>query len=205
MEKEIQINCDGLWLEGAYMDLDSKKAALIAHPHPLYGGNMHNNVVLTLRDAFSHLGISTLRFNFRGVGRSQGSFGNGIEEQKDVAAAIRFLTDQGKEEIIYSGYSFGAWVIVKGLFLYPRPKGIVLVSLPVAFMPLEDIPNTDIPSLLITGGEDDIAPKDMLMDVLSHLSNGILKIIEGSDHFYWGREEDLYDCLKRHISHFENT
>jgi len=205
MEKEIQINSNGLWLEAAYKETEGNKAALITHPHPLYGGNMHNNVVLTLRDAFVDLGISTLRFNFRGVGRSEGSFGNGIEEQRDVESAIRFLMDKGKERIIYSGYSFGAWVIFQGLSFYPRPESIVLVSLPVAFIPLGNIPSIEVPLLLITGEQDEIAPKDMLKDILAYSSNGSLKIIQRADHFFWGREQDLYRIVLEHFALWQST
>lgn len=195
MEKEVQIAVEDIVLEGRYEDLGSKKAAVIAHPHPLYGGNMHNNVVLTLKEAFLQKGISTLRFNFRGVGLSEGSHGQGIEEQKDIYGALKFLKEKGNEVIYLAGYSFGARVIVSCKFHDVMPLSLVLISLPVAFMPVDKNDLPDIPSLIITGEVDDIAPYNMLRELFKDRKNAKLLLIKGADHFYWGKEQELYQSL----------
>lgn len=199
MEQEVQILLEDIALEARYENCGGKKGAVIAHPHPLYGGNMHNNVVLTIKEAFLEKGISTLRFNFRGVGNSQGFFGEGIEEQKDIYGAIKFLEEKGHNLIYLAGYSFGARVIVSCKFNEIVPAAFVLVSLPVAFMPVDKIDLPDVPILVITGELDDIAPYDKLKDLFKGHKNSKLLPIKGADHFYWGKEQGLYQTLIQNL------
>src|SRR5579884_3350027 len=88
-------------------DPHAKLAAIVCHPHPLYGGTMHNRVVFHAAKAFGELGWPVLRFNFRGVGASTGSFGNGIGEQEDARAAVDFLE---RDRVVMAGFSFGSRV-----------------------------------------------------------------------------------------------
>ena len=90
MEKEIAFSTGSSEIEGLLQKNSESKGVVITHPHPLYGGNMRNNVVMAISQTYQKLGYSTLRFNFRGVGRSRGSYGDGISEQEDVRAAIAY-------------------------------------------------------------------------------------------------------------------
>ena len=107
MEDKIEFLADSIVFEGLLQKNSAAKGVVITHPHPLYGGNMHNNVVVAISQAYQKLDYTTLRFNFRGVGGSQGSYGDGIGEQEDVSAAVAFLADLGMNQIDLAGYSFG--------------------------------------------------------------------------------------------------
>ncbi|MCP4023305.1 MAG: hypothetical protein GY729_15785 [Desulfobacteraceae bacterium] len=99
MEKQVTIPCGSISLDGLFNKNRSKNAVVITHPHPLYGGNMDNPVVLTLAQSFFEAGFSTLRFDFRGTRHSTGMFDNGNGEQDDVRSAMSFLKDQGFDQI----------------------------------------------------------------------------------------------------------
>ncbi|WP_372678406.1 alpha/beta hydrolase, partial [Desulfosarcina sp.] len=101
----------GKWeIEGFYQADHPQKGVVITHPHPLYGGDMFNPVVGAIVAAYQKSGFTTLRFNFRGAGKSTGIYDQGIGEQADVASAILFMESEGLQEVHLSGYSFGAWV-----------------------------------------------------------------------------------------------
>ncbi|RLJ02607.1 MAG: alpha/beta hydrolase, partial [Candidatus Aenigmatarchaeota archaeon] len=109
-EEKVFFQAGDVKIEGMLYNAPGEKGAVVTHPHPLYGGDMHNNVVETVVQAYREKGYATLRFNFRGVGRSTGSYDEGIGEQEDVRAALAYLTGTGKTSIDLAGYSFGAWV-----------------------------------------------------------------------------------------------
>ncbi len=128
---EVFIPCGGIRLEGRLEEAAGPRAALIAHPHPLYGGDMDNPVVVALARAFREAGYSVLRFNFRGVGRSEGAHGGGGPEREDLAAAREWLRGRGAVEILGAGYSFGARVLAGAPEGF---SGLLLVSPPVALL-----------------------------------------------------------------------
>ena len=109
MEEKISFLSDGYEIEGLLEKSSLQKGVVITHPHPLYGGDMHNNVVVAMARVYRQKGYTTLRFNFRGVGNSQGSYGDGVGEQEDVRAAISYLAGLSTLKIDLAGYSFGAW------------------------------------------------------------------------------------------------
>jgi len=111
MEERVFFGEKGMRLEGLYATGSGKRGAVVCHPHSLRGGDMHNPVVETLARALFGAGFSTLRFNFRGVGASDGIFDEGQGERDDLQAAKAFLEARGVREILPAGYSFGAWVI----------------------------------------------------------------------------------------------
>jgi alpha/beta superfamily hydrolase len=110
MAEQIIFSSGAFTIEGLLDKNSETNGVIITHPHPLYGGNMHNNVVISITNTYQKMGYTTLRFNFRGVGNSQGSYGDGVGEQEDVRAAISYLTDSSINQIDLAGYSFGAWV-----------------------------------------------------------------------------------------------
>ena len=139
MELSITIECGNIKLEGSLRKNTSQNAVIICHPHPLYGGNMENPVVMTIADSFFEKGFTTLRFNFRGTCNSSGMFDNGKGEQDDIRAAISWLMENDYQKIILAGYSFGAkmnaLVVSKGC----KIEDHIMVSPPVGFMNFDDI------------------------------------------------------------------
>ena len=137
MEERVFFHSGVFKIEGLLDRQYTDRAAVVTHPHPLYGGDMYNYVVETIAEGFRAKGVGTLRFNFRGVGGSRGSYGNGIGEQEDVAGAFAFLAERGKSRIDLAGYSFGAWVSTQAALspaIQERLSRLVLVSPPAAMM-----------------------------------------------------------------------
>ena len=111
-------------------------AALVCHPHPLYGGTLHNKVVFHAMKALNSFGFPVLRFNFRGAGLSQGEHDHGLGEVDDVRAALDWLDGEFHLPIIFAGFSFGAAVGLRAACADPRTKSVIALGLPVA--PLDD-------------------------------------------------------------------
>jgi hypothetical protein len=186
---------DGLTLEGVLhrpAGASLYPAVAVCHPHPLYGGDMHNSVVVAICEGLCAEGMGALRFNFRGVGGSEGSFGGGSEERRDVQAALDYLEGEpavDKGRIGLAGYSFGALVALSAVD--ERVRGVAAISPPLA---MQDLSGRELrcPSLFVFGGEDAIAPADRLADVASALVGKHRAIVvPGADHFWWGQEEVL--------------
>lgn len=192
-EKRIFIDSDpGINLEALLAENPGKNAALVAHPHPLYGGDMYNNVVEAVAKAYQKNGYTTIRFNFRGVGGSDGSFDNGVGEMRDLKAVLRYLLDMGKERIAVTGYSFGSWVIASCVRDLNHVDHVIFVSPPVSMADFSFLKGESKIRLVITGSYDYIAPPNMLEKiVLQWNPKAILKIIEGADHFYWGQTKEI--------------
>jgi len=200
VEERTTFSAETIEIEGLLCKCSDDRGVAIAHPHPLYGGNMHNNVVMAISQAYRKLGCTTLRFNFRGVGGSQGSYGDGIGEQEDVKAAIAYLADLGMKQIDLAGYSFGAWV---NGHLNCKRVGIanmVMVSPPVAFIDFGSMGTIDCLKLIITGSRDDIAPAELIRQSYREWNAAArLEVIEGADHFYGGYEGRLEDILVSYL------
>ncbi len=200
-EERLYFQCGDLKLEGLFEEAQSNKGVVITHPHPVYGGDMYNNIVEAITWAYHQKGYTTLRFNFRGVGASHGSYEEGVGEQEDVAAAIRFLKGRRCKEIHLAGYSFGAWVLAEGLSLYQDGTHIVMVSPPAAF--LEFSPNRPEPriGLVITGSHDEIAPPSLVRSLVEQWNpEAELKIVDGADHFYWGKEHQVSEAIEEYLT-----
>jgi len=201
MEKQVTIDSDGLQLYGLLHRGTTDCGVLITHPHPLYGGDMFNPVVETVADAYRKCGHTTLRFNFRGVGKSQGSFDDGNGERRDVSASLARLKEIGVTHIDLAGYSFGAWVNAlpgdgAGLI-----RHIIMISPPVAF--IEFSPEIVLPALklVVTGSRDEIAPEPLVRkNLLTWNSAARFELIEGADHFYFGYLEALESILVDHLN-----
>jgi len=196
MEEKIEFAADSIVLEGLLQKNSAANGVVITHPHPLYGGNMHNNVVVAISQAYQTLDYTTLRFNFRGVGSSQGSYGDGIGEQEDVGAAIAFLADLGMKQIDLAGYSFGAWVNGCLGCATAGIANMVMVAPPVAFIEFDPIGTIDCLKLIVTGSRDDIAPPEMIRQAYPKWNaQALFEVIDGADHFYGGYEDRLKEIL----------
>lgn len=181
---------------------ESPEIAILCHPHPLYGGSMHNNVVESMQQALHRRGWDTVRFNFRGVGESGGHYGDGVGEVKDVSAVASYFSAQGKSKFHFAGYSFGAWVLLRVLAAGLVPASLLLVSPPVDFMDFSGLKLADVPCLITLGDKDPFCPVSSLRHWLSSQPAAVRKpdieILSGCDHFYWGREHQL----SARINHF---
>jgi len=200
MEEKIRFLSDGHEIEGRLEKNSLQKGVAITHPHPLYGGDMHNNVIKALARVYRQNGYTYLRFNFRGVGNSQGSHGNGLGEQADVRAAVSYLADLGIEQIDLAGYSFGAWVNALSTITDPLVANMIMVSPPVAIIDFGAISNLGSLRLIVTGSRDDIAPPD-LIETSYHGWNteAQFEVISGADHFYLGYIDKLEAILTAYL------
>jgi uncharacterized protein len=188
-EQQVFFGSGGIRLEGLYSGSQGALGVVISHPHPMMGGDMRDTVVETLADAFSAGGISTLRFNFRGVGMSEGSFDGGQGEQEDVLAAISYLEGQGAQEIIPAGYSFGTWVTA-GVIVRRNLLPAIFVSPPINLFPFDFRLLRGKIGLILCGDRDPFCPLDKARDGAAQISSH-LEIISGADHFFQERTEEL--------------
>ena len=201
MSENIEFQSEGNAIEGRLEKNSMEKGVVITHPHPLYGGNMNNSVVYAVKRAYQEIDYTTLRFNFRGVGHSQGSYAEGIGEQQDVRAAIAFLADMGIRHIDLAGYSFGAWVNALLGTESATIANMVMVSPPVAFVDFSSVGTIDALKLIVTGSRDDIAPADQIRPIYPQWNpEAHFEVIDGADHFYGGYTAKLKSVLMSCIS-----
>ena len=197
MEKKVVFPCGGIELEGLLNQNSSTRGVVITHPHPLYGGNMYNPVVEAISEKYHENGLTTLRFNFRGCGESQGVHDNGPGEQKDLAAAVNFLDALGLKKIDLAGYSFGAWIIALAVSRGVPADNLILISPPAAFIDFKDIINLSQLSLVITGDLDELAPVALLKKMVPKWNiDARLEIIKNADHFFSGYLNKLQKLLE---------
>lgn len=201
MVKHITFPCGDLVLEGTVTGSASKAAAVITHPHPLYGGDMDNIVVAAISKAYQNRGWRTLCFNFRGTGASQGRFEDGKGEQQDVDAAIAYWIREGIQDIELAGYSFGAWVLAcrsqrADIHGYP----LRFVAPPVGFIDFKAVGR--IPNLkqIIVGTNDAFAPVNQIKSLMhSWQSTAQLCVVDNADHFFGGHLKSMQNVLEPKI------
>lgn len=205
-EQMVSIKSGNLNLEGIYRDAPGTKAVLMTHPHPLYGGDMYNPVVTAVLSAYENHGFSSLRFNFRGCGRSDGSFDQGNGEQKDVWAALDFLVDKGKTLIDLAGYSFGSWVNARGLSSYGSIARAVFVSPPVDYFDFSFLEQHPVIKLVITASQDTYAPPEKLKKMLPEWNpEAAFHVIQGADHFYGWHSSEITSIVENFLKTHEQN
>ncbi len=201
-EKRIFFEADGLKIEGMLADFPGDHGVVVSHPHPLYGGTMHNNVVRAIAHAYQEEGYSTLRFNFRGVENSEGDFSNGVGEQEDVKAALKALAKKNMDLV---GYSFGAWVNALGLEKFEEAQRVIMVSPPVGFVDFSFLGYSPSIKLVICGTRDEIAEYKKVEKMLpSWNDQAVFRVIQGADHFYSGHEEELKSIIREFVEKSES-
>jgi hypothetical protein len=166
-------------------------AALVCHPHPPSGGTLHNKVVYHAMKAIASFGLPVLRFNFRGVGHSEGVHDHGRGEQDDVRAALDWLDQKLGKPILFAGFSFGSNIGLRACCGDPRVKGLIGLGLPVRAenrnYTYEFLPQCTAPKLFVCGGHDQYAPRDLMEQVLTTAPDPKQMVwIEGADHFFQG-------------------
>lgn len=202
-EESVLFPSGDLQLEGRLWRRERQgEAFVLCHPHPQYGGDMSNNVVMAMATAFQDRDVSTLRFNFRGVGDSEGSFGIGIDERLDVEAAIDLLETQLEPRGIHiGGYSFGAHVGLYVASVDDRVDGFVGVAPPLTLYDFDFLRECSKRKLLIAGEDDPFCPPGRLREWFDSLRPPkSLKIIPNTDHFFWEKETSLKEALQTYFS-----
>jgi alpha/beta superfamily hydrolase len=187
---------DGLMLEGRFSreEEGGRGWIILCHPHPLYGGNMYNNVVESVQGSLAQKSFSTLRFNFRGVGKSEGRYSSGTGELDDVRGALDFIATVEKDEVpLYLvGYSFGAFVGAKAVSTYEKVVALGCISPPVYSSDFSFLRNEKRPKCIIAGDRDFVCPLEKLEEFFLSLPHPkVLHVVPGADHFWWGLEDKV--------------
>ncbi len=197
-ENRITFKSGNLTIEGLFSLEAGRSGAVLAHPHPMMGGNMRDHVLMSMVLAFQEKGYSTLRFNFRGIGRSEGSFDGIRGEQDDARAAVSFIRSMGKDLVVLAGYSFGAWVCSK-IAKVEDPASIALVSPPLTEMKFDFRAIKGKSGLIIFGDLDHFCPPTLAKKAAKE-SGFDMSVIAGADHFYFGHTQSLTEVLGKRLS-----
>jgi alpha/beta superfamily hydrolase len=201
-------------LEGRYSHSKIKNAplALLLHPSPEHGGTMNNKINYMMFQAFVARGFSTLRFNFRGVGRSQGMFDNGEGELSDAASALDWMQDLNPNApyVWVGGFSFGAWIGMQLLMRRPEIEGFISVAPPANTKDFTFLAPCPTSGLILHGGRDDVVSEESVDDFVDkvQLQKGIsmdYRVIEGANHFFHGYTDMVIDHMHDHLNKSENA
>ena len=190
-------------------------AALVCHPHPLYGGTLHNKVVFHAMKALNGFGFPVLRFNFRGTGLSEGEHAGGIGEAEDVRASLDWLEREFTLPVIFAGFSFGAAVGLRAAYSDDRVRALIALGLPAA--PVEDRIEDRVydfeflrecvkPKLFVSGSRDQFGPAGKL-EALVHTFADPKKLvrIEAGDHFFEGRLREMREAIEMWVREITTT
>ena len=198
-QSAVSFQVHGMTFEGVLAQPEGRPSALpgvvVCHPHPLYGGSMDTNVVLALSFALADHGFATLRFNFRGVGNSQGTHARGESEHQEVLGALDLMSawpGVDANQVGLAGYSFGSSVILRNAALQDRAKAIALISPPLGALDSTALKRSKRPLLVIAGDRDRLVQSEQLGTALESFSNPpACHIVTGADHFWFGYESRL--------------
>ncbi|MBQ8480933.1 MAG: alpha/beta hydrolase [Alphaproteobacteria bacterium] len=205
---EVLFNGHAGRIEGRYYQSSRPNApvALILHPDPMFGGTMNNKVVYSLFSCFKDLGFSVLRFNFRGVGRSQGQFENGQGELSDATVALDWLQNMNPDakQCWIAGYSFGAWIGLQLLMRRPDINNFIAVSPPANEKDFSFLAPCPASGLIVQGGQDEIVVPSMVETMARRLNQQRnveidFAMIEDGDHMYNNHLKDLYKVSGQYV------
>jgi len=160
---------------------------VICHPHPLYGGDMDNPVVVRVQEVCAGLGLATLRFNFRGVGGSGGAHAGGVGEQDDARAALEFLRRATGAPTAIAGYSFGSRIAALVACGDPRIEGLALIAPPLGVYDFACVDGVRAQTLVVAGTNDSYCPAPDFARLGARLPSATKVSIEGADHFFFGK------------------
>lgn len=177
-------------------------AALICHPHPSYGGTMHNKVTFHAMKALNNFGFPALRFNFRGTGLSQGQHHHGVGEVDDVRTALDWLDHEFQLPIIFAGFSFGAAIGLRAAC--PDDRVTALIGLGVPVRPVDErsysldfLQSCTKPKLFVSGSRDQFGPRAQLEDLVKTAADPKqLVMIDSADHFFEGRLKEMRQTIE---------
>ena len=211
---EVVINGPEGRLEGRYHHSKQENApiAVMLHPHPQHGGTMNNKVVYTLFHAFVRRGFSALRFNFRGVGRSQGIFDRGEGELSDAAAALDWMQSYNPNASAcwIAGFSFGAWIGMQLLMRRPEIDSFIAVAPPASTFDFGFLAPCPASGLIIQGDQDQLVTADLVQRLATKLAHQrdihiAHTVIPGADHFFHNHLEQLGASIDQYIGGNQRT
>lgn len=210
---EVNFNGPDGRLEGRYHPSNRPQAplALLLHPHPQHGGTMNNKIIYKLYQTFTKRGFSTLRFNFRGVGRSQGQFDNGQGELSDAASALDWMQTQNPNtrSCWIAGFSFGAWVAMQLMMRRPEIDGFISIAPPASQHDFSFLAPCPASGMIIHGDKDEVVPQssvDKLAQKLQKQKNIKIdyRIVKGSDHFFIHHLDPLNEQVEGYLDKMLN-
>jgi alpha/beta superfamily hydrolase len=200
-----------LWIEGPAGRLEARvrvanaprAAALVAHPHPLHGGTLHNPVIFHSERELHRLGLTTMRFNFRGVGDSDGEHDAGRGEVDDVAAAASWVRGIAPGvPLLVVGYSFGSWCGVRYAVDDSAVAGVIAVGLPARLYPFDEVERLGRPLAAVHGTRDEFGSPDEVRAILDRATPpGQLHLVEGAQHLFPGQAPAAAAEVARAASH----
>ena len=205
---EVIFNGPAGRLEGRYHHnkKPNSPVAIILHPHPQFGGTMNNPVVHQLYYSFVERDFSVLRFNFRGVGRSQGYFDNGAGELSDAASALDWLQNINKDARTcwIAGFSFGSWIAMQLLMRRPEIDGFISVAPPANLYDFSFLAPCPSSGLMVNGDSDAVVPSDDVGKLVERLKTqkGIVidhNIIPGANHFFEKKTDELIETVNTYL------
>lgn len=179
---------------------DARYACVVCHPHPLFGGTLHNKVVFHAMKALNAFGFPVLRFNFRGAGASTGEHDSGRGEIADTSVALDYLAARFAVPIIFAGFSFGAAVGLRAAVPHPRVEALISIGTPVnadkreyTYEPLQE---STKPKLLLSGDRDPFANPEQLARIFAAAAEPKrLVVIPEADHFFTGHLDQMRAAL----------
>jgi len=186
---------------------NANHAALVCHPHPLFGGTLHNKVVFHAMKALNSFGFPVLRFNFRGTGLSQGEHDRGAGEVEDVRTALDWLDSEFHRPLIFAGFSFGAAVGLRAACADLRVRAAIGLGVPAVpvvaateeprVYTYEFLQNCTKPKLFVSGARDQFGPRAKLEALVASIPEPKkLVLIEAGDHFFEGRLRELREAIE---------
>jgi hypothetical protein len=189
---------------------NASHAALVCHPHPLFGGTLHNKVVFHTMKALNSFGFPVLRFNFRGTGLSHGEHDQGEGEVEDVRAALDWLDSEFHLPLVFAGFSFGGAVGLRAACPDARVRAVIGVGTPVGPVVAEsEVPRTYTfdflqdctkPKLFVSGARDQFGPRAKLEALVASVPEPKkLVLVEGADHFFEGRLRELREAIESFV------
>ncbi len=194
-------------IEARYHQSKDRNAplAIVLHPHPEHGGTMNNKVSYSLFRTFVEQGFTTLRFNFRGVGRSEGKFDRGEGELSDAAACLDWLQVQNPEprQCWVAGFSFGAWICMQLLMRRPELDGFIAVAPPANLYDFTFLAPCPVPGLMLHGEKDELVPKESVQKLSQRLAaqRGLFidyRTVPEADHFF----TNALPLMTAHVSQY---
>ena len=173
-------------------------AAVVCHPHPLFGGTMHNKVVFQAAKALDSLGIAVLRFNFRGAGLSEGAHDKGNSEVDDVRAALEFMAREfAGTPLLVAGFSFGCWVGLRAGCEDARVEKLIGIGAPVNSSDFSYLSKCTKPKLFVHGANDEFGDVERVRGMVASLPGANeLTVVDGVDHFFTGKIEELGKAVR---------
>jgi alpha/beta superfamily hydrolase len=190
------VNRDGLVEAGPSAGV--RAAVVLAHPHPQYGGTLHTKVVYQSAKALARIGCAVLRFNFRGVGRSAGTFDEGVGQQDDFRAALDFVRARYAEAPLWAaGMSFGSWVALTSGATDPRVSTLIGIATPAARFDFGLVGSSGKAKYFIHGERDEICPLKDLRELYARaVEPKELVVIDGADHLFDGKAGEVADAIE---------